>query len=35
LGLAKEKYKGDVEMMKRQESQHWTAIQDEIALSAQ
>jgi hypothetical protein len=35
LGLAKEKYKGDVEMMERQERQHWTAIQDEIALSAQ
>jgi hypothetical protein len=33
--MAKEKYKGDVEMMKRPERQHWTAIQYEIALSAQ
>jgi hypothetical protein len=32
--MAKEKCKGDVEMMKRQERQHWTAIQDEIAFSA-
>jgi hypothetical protein len=35
LVLAKEKCKGDVEMMERQERQHWTAIQDEIAFSAQ